>query len=1047
MILNSYGPVEPGGAGNVYHEIEGHWDVARLEAALRTVVARHPTLSTTVASDGSRVVRDDVPVHVRVRDLRDLPARTRDQARAAHRERASHRVAPPDRAPSVHVEVSVLADDRMVLHVNHDRSATDAGGAFPFFREWWRAYEGSAESSAAGDAPLEADVAEPDRPRDEATVQRSLAFWRERLDDLAPAPDLPPASDPPAARPRFTRREVRLPAGRWAEFKAHARRLGITPSAALLTAYGQVLAYWGGGERFTIATTVERGPVSPPPTRDAIGGFPELLPVEVAIDPAATFAQRCAPVRQAMRAAAEHGHAFGAALRLAAGPVTGYPPAPYTFTSALGSERSGVDGSAIGLFGREVFSAGQIPRTHLNVLATERAGELLVHVDSVDRLYPEGLAAALVAGLQGLLDQLGDAEGWTRTTHDLRPEEQRRRRAETNDTAAPQPTRMLWEGVVAQAAARPDAPAVITTGGVVSYGELLHRAQGAATWLRERGVGRGDLVGLVMRRGPEQIVGILAALLAGAAYLPVDAGLPDERRAYLLRDGGARCVLTNVPTSATTNASTSVTGTEPDTLLLDMARPVVPVEPVEPPAGAHVDDLAYVLYTSGTTGRPKGVMVSHRNVANVVADCAARFGVDATDRFFGISAFTFDLSVYDVFGGLSAGAAIVLPDADRAADPAHWLDLCAEHRVTVWNSVPAIMAMLREQAEPEPGRLGALRLVMLSGDRIPPDFPAALLRLKPDLEVVSLGGPTETTIWNILHPVDAADDGSRPVPYGRPNRNNTAHVRGPEGWDRPDWVVGEIWAGGTGVARGYHGDPARTAERFADGLYRTGDLGRFLPDGSIEILGRSDFQIKVNGYRIEAGEVETRLTAVPGIRQAVVVRQAGTDGDRLVAHVVPAGADRPGLAELRERLAVHLPGYMIPSVVVWHDALPLTRNGKVDRGRLTTMRHEPRTPATPPAPPAPPAQPAPPVAAESTPPGGPVADGSVETELAGVWSRVLRVPSITPEADLDDFGAGSLTVIRLLSEVRKRFGVTIPVAEVHQVRTVRAMAARVRSGG
>ncbi|MFF4690050.1 amino acid adenylation domain-containing protein [Streptomyces sp. NPDC001307] len=1041
MILTSYDP-EPGGAGNVYHEIEGHWDVARLEAALRTVVARHPALRTTFASDGCQVVHDDVPVHVRVRDLRQLPRRARDQARTAYRERASHRVAPPDRAPSVHVEVSVLADDRMVLHVNHDRLTMDAGSMFLFFREWWRAYQGDAPTEA--ETAFSGEVAEPKGPRDDAEAQRSLAFWREQLDDLALAPDLPLAPNPPVARPRFTQRQVRLTAGRWAAFKAHALRLGITPSAALLTAYGQVLAYWGGGERFTIATTVERTAGSLLPPRGAIGGFSDVLPVEVAIDPAATFAQRCAPVQQRMRAAAEHGHAFGAASRQAAGSAAGsgtaYSQAPYAFTSAIGHERSGLDGAALELFGREVFSVGQAPRTHLDVFAMEQAGDLVVRVDSADRLFPAGLPAALVAGFQQLLDQLCDAAGWTETTHDLLPEDQRRRRAETNDTAAPLATRMLWEDAVAQAAARPDAPAVITTGGVVSYGGLLHRAQGAAAWLRERGVGRGELVGLVMRRGPEQIIGILASLLAGAAYLPVDADLPDERRAYLLRDGGARCVLTNVP-------GNGAPGTEPDTLLLDAARPVVPVEPVEPAAGATTDDLAYVLYTSGTTGQPKGVMVSHRNVANVVADCTARFGVDATDRFFGISAFNFDLSVYDVFGALSVGAAIVLPDADRAADPAHWLDLCAEHRVTVWNSVPAIMAMLSEEAESAPGRIGALRLVMMSGDRIPPEFPAALLRLKPDLEVVSLGGPTETTIWNILHPVDAEDDGSRPVPYGRPNRNNTAHVRGPEGWDRPDWVAGEIWAGGTGVAQGYHGDPARTADRFADGLYRTGDLGRFLPDGSIEILGRSDFQIKVNGYRIEAGEVETRLTALPEIQQAVVVRQAGTYGDRLAAHLVPSGANRPGLDELRGRLAVHLPGYMIPTVVVWHDALPLTRNGKVDRGRLTAIQPEPPTPAEPAAPAAPAVPVVPVVPAEPTPADGLPAGGSVEAELADVWSRILRVPPVTPETDLYDLGADSLTAIRLLSEVRKRFGVTIPLAQVHEVRTLRTMAARVRSGG
>ena len=785
-----------GGASHVYHEIEGHWDVARLQQALRAVVERHSALRTGFTADGRQVVHEDVPVHIRVRDLRALPLRARQEALTAYRERASHRVLPLDRPPLVHAEVSVLADDAMVLHVSHDGLVMDGISMFLFFRAWWEHYRG--EATEATELAFADYVAELTRARDGAAAQRARRWWHDRMDDLAPMPELPLAANPSTVtRPRFTQRQVRLTAERWAVLKAHAQRHGVTPNAVLLAAYGQALAHWGAGDRFTVNTTVANRPPMHPRIFDAIGNFSDTMLVEVVVAAEATFAERSAAVQQRLRDALENRHVSGVEVlrELARG---GAPArAPYTFNCAIGYVRPGVDGSALELFGPEVFSVSQTPQVYLNVFAMEQHGALVVQVDAVDELYPDGLPGALVAGYQRLLDLLCDADQWTATTHDLLPQDQRRRRTEANDTAAPQPTRLLWEDVIAQATAGPDAPAVITASGVLSYGELLCRAQGAAGWLRGRGVGRGDVVGLVMRRGPEQIVGILATLLAGGAYLPVDAGLPAERRAYLLRDGGARCVLTNAP------------GAEPDALLLG---DVPPAQAVEPPADAHVDDIAYVLYTSGTTGQPKGVRVSHRNVANVVADCTARFGVDDTDRFFGISAFNFDLSVYDVFGALSVGAAIVLPDADRAADPAHWLDLCATHGVTLWNSVPAIVAMLREQAAADPSRLGALRLVMMSGDRIPPELPAALLRLKPDLEVVSLGGPTETTIWNILHPVGAGDDGTRPIPYGRPNRNNTRVRPG---------------AGGLGPA----------------GLGRRGDLGRRhrrgprLPRGSATYRG------------------------------------------------------------------------------------------------------------------------------------------------------------------------------------------------------------------
>ncbi|HSR23246.1 MAG TPA: non-ribosomal peptide synthetase, partial [Candidatus Eisenbacteria bacterium] len=486
--------------------------------------------------------------------------------------------------------------------------------------------------------------------------------------------------------------------------------------------------------------------------------------------------------------------------------------------------------------------------------------------------------------------------------------------------------------------------------------------------------------------------------------------------------GRVRLVLTNVDAADAGGPDLAV-------LRLDASRAAAAGAEARPQPlpGAGPDDLAYVLYTSGTTGEPKGVMVSHRSVANVVADCSSRFRVGPADRFFGISAFNFDLSAYDVFGALSAGAAVVLPDPDRASDPAHWLQLCGSAGVTIWNSVPAIVSLLQEQAAADgAAALAALRLVMMSGDRVPPTLPAALRELKAGLEIVTLGGPTETTIWNILHPVGPEDDGTRSIPYGRPNANNRAYVLDEHGCDMPDWVTGEICAAGVGLARGYWGDDALTAGRFVhdsrrdERIYRTGDLGRYLPSGEIDILGRSDFQIKVNGYRIEAGEVETRLVALDAVRQAVVVRHEGERGDRLVAHLVPAGEQRPPDAAVREALRRHLPEYMVPSVLLWRDSLPLTRNGKVDRARLSSD-----------------------AAVEPEPVAEVAPDSELEREVAGLWARVLRMPEVDVTRTLYDLGGDSLAAARILTAVRRQYGITIALERLPEVETVRAMAAQI----
>ncbi|MFJ4503140.1 amino acid adenylation domain-containing protein [Streptomyces sp. NPDC088864] len=1017
-------------ASHVYHEIEGCWDVDRLETALATVIDAHSALRSRFCTDDRQVTgAAGTRLPIPVLDLRAESPGEQDRIRAELRAERSHRILPADRAPLLAVEVTRLADDRMVLHVGHDGLVMDGISMFLFFRAWWRAYEGTDSGAPAPEELLYEDyVRALEAGRDRAPARRSRDYWLARVDDLAPHPDLPLRTSPSAlTATRFTQRQVRLDREAWTALGQRAADAGLTPSAVLLAAYAETLATWGAGERFTVNTTVANRPPLHPRAFEAIGQFSDTLLVEAEVDRSLPFLERARALQTRLRKDLDHRHFSGGQvmqeLARRRGGVAG-ARMPFTFNSALG--HGDADGSALELFGPEVFTVSQTPQVWLNAFAMEQHGGLVVQLDGIDELFPEGLLDAFAYGYQTLLETLTDPAAWQRTSFGLLPPDQTERRRAANDTRVPLPPVMLGDAFVERARSAPDAPAILTSGGEVRYGELLHRAAAAARWLREGGVGRDELVGLVMHRGPEQIVGILATVLAGAAYLPVDAALPADRQEYMLRDGRVRRVLTNAD---------GPRGGGREVMRLDLAdgdtggsSAAAPEVPERLP-GSDPDDLAYVLYTSGTTGAPKGVMVSHRNVANVVADCHERFGISPADRFFAISAFNFDLSVWDVFGALSAGAALVMPDRDRAVDPAHWLDLCADAGVTVWNSVPAIVNLMHDQAVADGVVPPALRLVMMSGDRIPPALPAALRTLKPGLDVVSLGGPTETTVWNILHPVGPDEDGSESIPYGRPNANNRAYVLDRDGLDAPDWVTGEICAAGTGLARGYWGDPERTAERFfhdpvrGERLYRTGDLGRMLPDGNIAIMGRGDFQIKVNGYRIEAGEVETRLVAVPGVAKAVVAGQEGAQGARLVAHLVPEdGTDRPTENALRDALRRDLPDYMVPGAVVWHDELPLTRNGKVDRARLAAAAVEAAAPA--------------PRARSGGAPATPT-----EKALVEIWTTVLRGKEVGVHDRLGALGGDSIAAARILTAVRKQFGVGIPLDAFAEMDCVHALAA------
>jgi len=1038
-LIGRGGSVEIGNvASHVYHEIDGCWDVDRLESALRSVVARHGMLRTRFTADGRQVEEPAVDARIDRLDLRGEPE-ARQRARLdALRELRSHRILPCDRAPMLAVEVTLLTGDRMRLHVGHDGLVMDGISMFLFFSDWWHGYTGERDHDAepAGGGVSFADyVASLAALRATPPAQRSRTYWLDRIQDLPPHPALPLRGSPSAiTRPRFVQYTARLDPPSWATLTARAASAGLTPTVVLLAAYAETLARWGAGHRFTLTTTVANRPPIHPRIADAVGNFSETLLVEIDVNRHRTFGERAHALQTRLRRDLDHRHFSGIEVlrELARRGSSADARMPFTFNAAIGYVRADIDGSALELFGPEVYTSSQTPQVWLNAFAFEQHGGVVVQFDAVAGLFPDGMISAMVGAYQALLDGLRDDAAWSATTFDLLPEDQRARRRAANDTAAPLPAHLLQDAFLAQAARAPDAPALLTTSASMGYGELSRRAAHAAAWLRARQVRRDELVGLIMHSGPEQIVGILATLMAGGAYLPVDAALPAERVRYMLRDGNVRCVLTNA-------GWRPGRGDGIDTLTLDAASPLgtgTAGAGCPPAAGAGPDDLAYVLYTSGTTGEPKGVMVSHRSVANVVADCNARFRIGADDRFIAVSAFNFDLSVYDVFGALSAGAALVLPDAGHATDPAHWLALCGAFGVTVWNSVPAIAGLLAEQAGLDGGaRLGALRLVMLSGDRIPRALPAALRRVKNDLTLMSLGGPTETTIWNILHPIGAAD-GTEDIPYGRPNANNRAYILDADGLDTPDWVTGEICAAGTGLARGYWRDEARTAARFryderrGQRLYRTGDLGRYLPDGSIGIVGRSDFQLKINGYRIEAGEVETRLAAIDAVKQAVVVRQAAARGDRLVAHLVPAGDARPTKEEIRHALREHLPDHMTPSAVSWHESLPLTRNGKVDRGKLTAM-----APST----------------AEAAAGAGTArtaAASDLERGVIELWASVLRVPSasIGPETNFFDLGGDSLAAARIFTGVRKRFGVSITLDRLYDVATAGAMAACIEAG-
>lgn len=405
-----------------------------------------------------------------------------------------------------------------------------------------------------------------------------------------------------------------------------------------------------------------------------------------------------------------------------------------------------------------------------------------------------------------------------------------------------------------------------------------------------------------MEKGWEQVVGALGVLKAGAAYLPVDPALPRERLWYLLENGEVAVALTQSGVEERLQWPDRVRRVCVDAEQL-LGLPDSPLETLQ-----RAEDLACVIYTSGSTGAPKGVMLAHEGLVNSITYANQRCAVGPRDRVLSLTALHHDMSIYDTFGILAAGGAIVMPTPELRRDPGHWLELMRRAEVSVWNTVPAMMEMLvdyvagQEQAVP-----ASLRLVFLGGDWIPVTLPDRLRGLVEGVEVFSVGGPTETSLWNIWYEIEAVEPTWKSIPYGRPIANTRYYVLGESLQECPVWVAGELYCGGVGLSKGYWRDEAKTLAAFithprtGERLYRTGDLGRHLPDGNIEFLGREDFQVKIRGQRIELGEIDATLRQHPRVRAAAAVVVGEEASRRLVVHVVrqeSAACDLDGIAGL-----------------------------------------------------------------------------------------------------------------------------------------------------
>ncbi|HSH65627.1 MAG TPA: amino acid adenylation domain-containing protein, partial [Bacteroidia bacterium] len=540
-----------------------------------------------------------------------------------------------------------------------------------------------------------------------------------------------------------------------------------------------------------------------------------------------------------------------------------------------------------------------------------------------------------------------------------------------------------------------------------TYGEIARKANSIGQVLRNKKVVPNELVAILMKKGWQEVPACLGIMKSGAAYLPLDITMPFSRLEFILQKANVTHAIATkevmeegiqVPEGVQILILESIQDEYPDAIL----------EPVQ-----KTSDLAYVIFTSGSTGFPKGVMIDHRGALNTCADINKRFHVQSSDAVLALSSLYFDLSVYDLFGMLSAGGKIVYPDASRLKDPKHWIQLIEKHRVTIWNAVPELMNMLIEyNALIERKTFKELRLVMMSGDWIPVTLPQKIKQAMIGAEVISLGGATEGSIWSIFHKIEQINPGLKSIPYGKALKNQTMHVLNQHLEPCPFLTTGDIYIGGIGVAKGYLKDDEKTSKQFIrhprtnEIIYKTGDLGRVLRNGDIEFLGREDFQVKVQGYRIELGEIEAIMLRSGLAKAAVVdVKKDVVGNNYLVGYVVPQKEENEDA--IKNYLLKNLQAYMVPKDLLFLSELPITQNGKIDRKNLPEPRKKKDSSKAP--------------AASAT---------QHEATVKTIWRELLDTEEVKPENNFFESGGNSLLAIRLVAHLDSRLNVKIELSDL-----------------
>lgn len=996
-------------------------DMAVLRHSLQQMVLRHETLRTTFAMIDHQLMQVLVPAQALAlaeKDLRTIPVAEREAIARQYTEEEAANPFDLARGPLFRLTVLHLDEQEHLLVLVMHHSISDGWSIGVFFQELRALYTAFAAGQPSPLAELPAQYADfaawqQERARGEV-LETQLAYWRRQLADAPPSLELPLDHPRPTI---ITRRGAthlfEIPGDLAKELKAFSQREGVTLYTTLVAAFTALLYHYSGQDDLVIGTASAERQL--PEVQSLLGIFLNTLVLRIHFSDNPTVRALLQHVREVtldaytyqdvpfeylvqdlrVNRSPSQNPLFQVSLML--DPLSPNEIDGWTLTRmAVGTGASKfdlsleLDESPVGLTGHLEYSTDLFDETTI----VRMAQHWLV------------LLAGMVTNPDACVSRLPLLT--TQETHQLL--------GEWNDVQRPYPREICFQELFEQQVERtPEARAVVFEQCAISYRELNARANQLAHYLRTLGVSADTLVAICVERSPEMLVGLLGILKAGGAYIPLDPTYPAERLAFMLEDAGVTLLLTEQ------HLVSQLPVQQIRVVCLDADEErFSQLSQANPPTLVTPENLCYVIYTSGSTGRPKGVQIPHRAVVNFLCAMQQEPGLTAQDKLVAVTTLSFDIAGLELYLPLLAGACVYIATHEEATSGKALADILEQADATIMQATPITWRLLLANGWQGKTNLKAL----CGGEALPVELAQELLPRVGSL--YNMYGPTETTIWSTLQKISSADP---TITIGRPIANTQIAILNRHCQTVPIGVVGELFIGGDGLARGYLNRPELTQERFLwlslaeakqeERFYRTGDLARYRNDGTIELIGRVDHQIKLRGFRIELGEIETVLGQHPAVQQAVALVREDTPGDqRLVAYVLPRSGQTLSPSALHQHAQEHLPNYMVPSALVIIEQLPQTPNGKVDRRAL----------------------PAPDADLLERDEALVVPRTELEGIIASVWTRVLGISQVGIHHNFFALGGHSLLALQVASQLRQTAGMELSLRQFFEAPTIARQA-------